>query len=76
MRKRHKGKVISMKMEKTAVILVERVFKHPRYLKTIKKHKKYKARYNEATMPNLGDMVVIEETRPISKEVKFKIIKI
>lgn len=70
------GKVISTKMQNTAVIEVERAYKHPLYKKTIRRHKKYKAHVEDNMEVNEGDVVDIEETRPISKDKKFKVISV
>lgn len=67
-----KGIVVSTKMQKTVVVEVERVYRHPIYKKTIKKHKKYKARNDGFDLKD-GDVVTIQETRPISKETHFKV---
>lgn len=64
------GKVVSVKMTKTVVVMVERKFKHPVYHKVIVRHKKYKA-HNEKLDLKLGDIVQIEETKPISKDKHF-----
>lgn len=69
------GVVTSVKMQKTVLVQVERVFQHPLYKKIIKKHKKYKA-HNETLPLKQGDMVAIRETRPRSKEKHFEVIKI
>jgi small subunit ribosomal protein S17 len=68
------GEVVSMKMIKTVVVMVERKFRHPVYHKVIVRHKKYKA-HNEKLDLKLGDTVQIEETRPISKDKHFIVIK-
>lgn len=68
------GKVISNKMQKTLVVEVERKFRHSFYKKVITKHKKYKV-HNEIEGINVGDVVLIEETRPISKDKHFIVIK-
>lgn len=73
-KKRLKGTVVSDKMNKTAVVKVEKIKIHPKYEKRFKVHKKYKAHY-ETGEYKIGDQVLIEETRPISKEKKWKIIK-
>jgi small subunit ribosomal protein S17 len=70
------GKVVSTKMMNTIVVEVERAFTHPLYKKTIRKHKKYKAHVDESMKVNEGDTVDIEETKPISKDKKFKVIAI
>jgi len=67
------GKVISNKMTKTVVVNVENKFRHPIYRKVITRHKKFKA-HNESLSLNIGDMVTIEETRPISKDKHFIVI--
>jgi len=68
------GKVVSVKMPKTLVVEAERVKQHPKYRKRFKVHKRYKAHYEEGEF-KVGDQVVIEECRPISKDKKWKIIK-
>ncbi len=74
MKKTLTGEVISTKMQKTVVVRVERKFRHPRYGKVIQRHKKYKA-HNENIELVVGDVVEIEETRPISKDKHFRVIK-
>lgn len=64
------GTVVSDKMEKTVVVQVERVSRHPLYGKVIKSHKKYKA-HDETNDAKVGDVVQIRECRPISKDKKF-----
>jgi small subunit ribosomal protein S17 len=68
------GKVVSTKMTKTVVVMVERKFRHPVYHKVIVRHKKYKA-HNEKLDLKLGDVVQIEETKPISKDKHFIVIE-
>ncbi|MBI3366499.1 30S ribosomal protein S17 [Candidatus Roizmanbacteria bacterium] len=68
------GEVVSTKMQKTVLVRVERKFRHPKYGKVIKRHKKFKA-HNENIELVVGDVVEIEETRPISKDKHFKVIK-
>jgi small subunit ribosomal protein S17 len=68
-----KGVVTSDKMDKTIVVKVTRFVEHPKYGKRIKKTKKYKA-HDEGNTKKIGDTVEIEETRPISKDKKFKVI--
>lgn len=67
------GTVISNKMQKTVVVSVERIKKHPKYKKIFKLHKKYKAHTIEPF--EIGDRVVIEECNPISKDKKWKVVK-
>lgn len=68
-----KGVVTSDKMDKTIVVKVTRFVEHKKYGKRIKKTKKYKA-HDETNSKKVGDTVEIEETRPISKDKKFKVI--
>ena len=68
-----KGVVTSDKMDKTIVVKVTRFVEHKKYGKRIKMTKKYKA-HDEANSKKVGDTVEIEETRPISKDKKFKVI--
>lgn len=60
------GKVVSDKMDKTVVVLVERKVKHPLYGKVIRKSKKFHA-HDETNSCSVGDVVTIIETRPLSK---------
>ncbi len=69
-----KGVVVSDKMDKTVVVSVSRFVKHPLYGKFYKVSKKYKA-HDENNESKIGDKVTIIETRPISKDKKFKVIK-
>ena len=68
------GIVISDKMTKTVVVEVERIKQHPKYKKRFKVHKKFKA-HDEKEEYKVGDKVIIEECRPISKDKKWKVIK-
>lgn len=67
------GKIVSDKMMKTVVVEVERIKEHPKYKRRYKIHKKYKAHSEEALA--LGDKVMIEECRPMSKDKKWKVVK-
>ena len=69
------GVVISTKMDKTAVVLVERKFIHPLYKTPVVKKKKYKA-HDERNMCQVGDFVLIRECRPISKTKRWRVSKI
>jgi len=73
-RKILKGKIFSHKTDKTAVVVVERFIKHPKYKKYFKTSKKFKA-HDEKNEYQPGDVVLIQESRPISKEKHFIIIK-
>lgn len=69
------GKVVSLKMNQTAVVEVYRKKPHPIYRKLLKRSKKYKVSLDGKNV-SLGDTVVIEETRPMSKGKTFKILNI
>jgi len=73
-KKRLTGIVVSDKMQKTVVVEVERIKEHQKYRRRYKIHKKYKV-HDENKEFHVGDKVVIEETKPISKEKRWKIIK-
>ncbi|GIW63998.1 MAG: hypothetical protein KatS3mg091_800 [Patescibacteria group bacterium] len=68
------GQVVSTKMTKTVVVKVVQKFSHPKYKKVIFKSKRYKADTNGLEL-NEGDNVLIQETRPISKDKHFKVIR-
>lgn len=74
-RQRKQGRVASDKMQKTIVVAVEELKRHRVYKRTYRYTTRFKAHdeYNEA---RIGDMVVIEETRPLSKEKRWKLVKI
>ncbi len=74
MRNKLQGKVVSDSQEKTVVVSVATVRKHPRYKKRYEVHKKYKA-HDENNELVVGDEVIIEETKPISKDKKWKVVK-
>jgi len=69
-----KGIVVSDKMEKTIVVRVERIKKHPKYKRRYKVHKKYKA-HDEKEECKIGDKVTIQECRPLSKDKQWRVIK-
>ncbi|AWB09865.1 SSU ribosomal protein S17P [Thermodesulfobium acidiphilum] len=75
MKKRLKGEVISDKMDKTVIVRVIENEKHPLYKKTIKVFAKFKA-HDELNACKVGDTVVIEECRPISKEKNWRVVEI
>ena len=66
-RRRMVGQVVSNKMDKTAVVAVETIKQHPLYRKTIRTTKRYKA-HDENNEAQIGDVVRIEESRPLSHE--------
>lgn len=67
------GKVISDKMDKTVVVRVDEKKRHPKYKKSYTVSKKFKA-HDEQNEYKIGERVVIESVRPISKDKKFKVI--
>ncbi|MDO8269784.1 MAG: 30S ribosomal protein S17 [Candidatus Levybacteria bacterium] len=69
-----KGTVVSTKMQNTVVVAIERKVAHKLYRKLIKVTKKIKADTNNMEVKE-GDIVIIEQTRPISKDKNFKVIK-
>ena len=75
LRKTLKGNVISDKMEKTIIVAVNRKKKHPRYDKIITLTKKYLA-HDYKGEAGIGDFVMIEETRPISKRKRWRLVSI
>jgi len=74
-RKTRFGKVVSNAMDKTVVVAVETPRHHPLYKKTIRRAVKYKA-HDEKNQCQLGDMVSIVETRPLSKEKRWRVAEI
>ena len=73
-RKKLQGLVVSDRMAKTAVVLVTRLRKYPKYKKYHKVSKKFKA-HDEHNEYKVGDKVVIQETRPLSKDKRWKIVE-
>lgn len=69
------GVVVSDKMEKTIVVSVERNVRHPLYKKTIKKTNRFKA-HDENNEARIGDTVEIAETRHLSKDKYFRLVRI
>ncbi|MCP5268443.1 MAG: 30S ribosomal protein S17 [Zoogloeaceae bacterium] len=69
------GRVVSDKMEKSVTVLIERRVKHPLYGKIITQSKKFHA-HDEANEAKAGDLVEIEETRPISKTKSWRVSKL
>jgi small subunit ribosomal protein S17 len=74
-RKVRVGKVVSDKMDKTIVVSVETYRRHPLYGKRVKYTKKFKA-HDELNQAKVGDIVRIVETRPLSKEKRWRLDKI
>ena len=69
-KKRFVGSVVSDKMDKTVVVRVERLVRHPRYGKVLRRAKKYKA-HDEENACRVGDVVRIVESRPLSREKRW-----
>jgi 30S ribosomal protein S17 len=74
-RKERVGEVISNKMTKTIVVRVERRFPHPRYKKVVTGYKKLYA-HDEKAEAKVGDRVRIEETRPLSKLKRWRLVEV
>ncbi|GED32968.1 MULTISPECIES: 30S ribosomal protein S17 [Brevibacillus] len=75
MRRTVTGRVVSDKMDKTIVVLVETYKTHPLYGKRVKYSKKFKA-HDENNTAKVGDIVEIMETRPLSKDKRFRLVRI
>ena len=75
LRKTRTGKVVSNKMQKTIVVAVEDHVKHPLYNKIVKRTYKLKA-HDENTECNIGDTVKVMETRPLSKDKRWRLVEI
>lgn len=74
-RKTRVGVVVSDKMEKTVVVKVETTTRHPLYRKTMRKVRKFKA-HDERSEAHAGDKVLIAETRPLSKEKRWRVVQV
>ena len=75
LRKTRTGKVVSNKMQKTIVVAVENHVKHPLYGKIVKRTYKLKA-HDENNECNIGDTVKVMETRPLSKDKRWRLVEI
>jgi len=69
------GKVVSSKMDKSITVLIERRVKHPKYGKIVRKSSKIHA-HDEANQCHEGDVVTIEECRPISKTKAWRLVEV
>jgi small subunit ribosomal protein S17 len=69
------GTVTSNKMQKTVVVAVERLVSHPKYKKFIRRRNTFKAHDEEGTC-QVGDVVLIQECRPLSKTKRWKVIRV
>lgn len=75
MRKTRLGRVVSDKMQKTVVVAIERRYPHPVYGKMVTRTKKLKA-HDEENSAKTGDLVRIAETRPLSKDKRWRLVEI
>ena len=75
LRKTRTGKVVSNKMQKTIVVAIEDNVRHPLYNKIVKKTYKLKA-HDEENVCNIGDTVKVMETRPLSKDKRWRLVEI
>ena len=75
LRKTRVGKVVSDKMDKTVVVAIQDNVKHPLYTKIIKRTVKFKA-HDEQNACGVGDTVMIMETRPLSKDKRWRVVEI
>jgi len=75
LRKTRTGKVTSNKMDKTIVVAIENHVKHPLYNKIVKRTYKLKA-HDEKNECNIGDTVKVMETRPLSKDKRWRLVEI
>ena len=74
-RKERVGVVVSNKMDKTVVVSVESKYRHPIYGKVVRRSKKYKA-HDEENACGIGDTIKMMETRPLSKEKRWRVTEI
>lgn len=75
LKKTRNGKVTSNKMDKTVVVQVERLVKHPKYKKYIKQRTRFKA-HDERNACSVGDQVRIVETRPLSRDKRWAVLEV
>jgi len=75
MRKVLTGRVVSDKMDKTVVVAVETLVRHPMYQRIIRRTRKFKA-HDEGNSCRVGDRVKVMETRPLSKEKRWRVVEI
>lgn len=75
MRKIRVGRVVSDKMDKTVVVAVETLVRHPLYQRTVRQTRKFKA-HDEQNACRVGDRVRIMETRPLSKDKRWRVVEI
>lgn len=74
-RKEFTGQVVSDKMKKTIVVEVTRLVRHGQYSKTIRRKERFKA-HDEKNEAHIGDTVIIHETRPMSKDKRWRLVRV
>lgn len=74
-RKEFVGEVVSDKMQKTVIVRIMHLSKHAKYGKILKRYNKFKA-HDEKSVAKMGDTVRIQETRPLSKDKRFRVIEV
>ncbi len=74
-RKQLVGKVISNKMDKTIIVEIERLMMHSLYKKSVRMRKRFKS-HDEKNECSIGDIVKIEETRPLSKDKRYRVVDV
>ena len=74
-RKQLQGKVVSNKMEKTIVVEIERMTMHPLYKKSVIRSRRVKS-HDDQNACNIGDVVRIEETRPLSSDKRYRLVEV
>jgi len=74
-RKERTGEVVSDKMDKTRIVVIERTFSHPLYGKTVRRSSRIKV-HDEKNESHVGDKVRVMETRPMSKEKRWRLVDI
>jgi small subunit ribosomal protein S17 len=74
-RRQYAGTVVSAKMQKTVIVRVASMAKHPKYDRILKRHNTFKV-HDEKGIAKAGDLVRIEETRPLSKEKRFRVTEV
>ena len=74
-RKQFIGRVVGNKMDKTIVVEIERLMMHSLYKKSVRRRKRFKS-HDEKNECSIGDIVKIEETRPLSKNKRYRVVDI
>ena len=75
MRKSRTGRVVSDRMQKTVVVEVETMGRHPLYKKVVRRSRRFKA-HDERGEAHVGDTVLIRETRPLSKDKRWRVVQV